>query len=1198
MIYKDFIKADEGFQYAINLQYDLNNNSKITGYIPTSASVDILKGYLTSIYYNNKESKDRSSILVGPYGKGKSHLLLILLAIISMKNEGEEQKNIDLLCNKIGNVNTEVKEMILGIRGQNKKLLPVIINSSYYDLNQAFLIGIKDALEREGLKELRPKTYFESILETIKMWKKDYIETYKIFEEKLKDNELSIKKFKEKINNYDNGVFEIFKKIHPQITSGTEFNPLINSDIIRLFEEINSKLCETGKYNGIFVVFDEFSKFLEASVTRNSTKDIKLIQDFAELANRNGKNQIHLSCITHKSVNDYISNLPKENIDAWRGVEGRFKEIYFTSSSQQNYELIANAIIKDEQKFKEYKTINNYEITNVLNECESTAIFDDLDNYYNLIGDGCFPLNPISSYVLPRVSEKVAQNERTLFTFLAKNEKGSLVNFVNSNKGKVDFLTIDFIYDYFETLFKKEVFNESVHNVWLNANSTLLKTEDRIQQKIIKSIAVIDVVKEFERLSPTDLYIRASLGLTNDVYKTAITQLVNNRIISKNNSNGNYIFLPGSDLNISKLINDRKNINSDKINVRSALENIVNLGFELPKRYNDDREMVRYFKKAFITVNEFINIGTLKDLTSESNSDGIILYLIHYSQEEKEKALAKLIQLKDCRILLCILNNTFSKDEEIKELLSIQYLKNNVKINGDKLATQELEIFENAITEDIEAYIQGNYDANKGLCSYYDFHGERLDIKKGSQLNRRISDICFGVFSKTPVINSELINKNKISSPILKARNKIIQYIFDEMEKGYDFVTQGSGPETTIFRVAIKRKGLFDEAESTDKYLNEILGEIKNFILSSEERKKSFSDLYDMFYNAEFNYGLRAGIIPIYVALKMKDYLDKIVIYLGEKEVPLSIETLNRINDNPDKYFIFLEKGSKEKEEYITNLENLFSEYKSKKDVGYSRYTSILESMQNWLYSLPKYSKECKIESYSKYKNIDSDIIELRKELFKFDSNPRDLLLNRLQNKILKVNNLKQCFNRTVFIKNELDNFIINTKEHLIFETQEVFEKGYKGEFRTTLENWYKELAKDNIEHLYDVNANNVLSLIPKISKRDDDFIIEKLAKIVTGLSIEDWQDDTVKNYLQGIKGIKDTITNYKKETKVKSGRSYDISFFEKNKKMHKTFESTEISITGNTLYNNIEEAFDDYADSIDVNEKRNILMKLLEKYM
>lgn len=95
----------------------------------------------------------------------------------------------------------------------------------------------------------------------------------------------------------------------------------------------------------------------------------------------------------------------------------------------------------------------------------------------------------------------------------------------------------------------------------------------------------------------------------------------------------------------------------------------------------------------------------------------------------------------------------------------------------------------------------------------------------------------------------------------------------------------------------------------------------------------------------EYKYGMRFGIILIYFVLKMKDYLDKIVIYFGEKEVLFFIEIINRINEILDKYFILLEEGFKEKENYIINLDNLFEEYKLKKDVGYSRYIIIFELM-------------------------------------------------------------------------------------------------------------------------------------------------------------------------------------------------------------------------------------------------------------
>ena len=72
-------------------------------YIPTKSSLVILEDYLNAVL-NNKE---QATLLVGPYGKGKSHLLLVLLSILSMdRNDANNQiihKLIDHI-NKVENI--------------------------------------------------------------------------------------------------------------------------------------------------------------------------------------------------------------------------------------------------------------------------------------------------------------------------------------------------------------------------------------------------------------------------------------------------------------------------------------------------------------------------------------------------------------------------------------------------------------------------------------------------------------------------------------------------------------------------------------------------------------------------------------------------------------------------------------------------------------------------------------------------------------------------------------------------------------------------------------------------------------------------------------------------------------------------------------------------------------------------------------
>ncbi|MBZ9634600.1 hypothetical protein [Clostridium sp. FP1] len=1203
MQYKEFIKADEAFQYSINLQYDLNKLEKLNGYIPTNLSIEILNYYLKSIYYD--DSKERASVLIGPYGKGKSHLLLTLLGIVSLGNdEKDEELNLsstDVLNKlnlKIGNLDKETSEMIKEIRKQNKKLLPIVINSNYLDLNQAFLIALKEALDREQLKGLLPNTYFNAVLDTVKIWEEKFKDTYKLFENKLKNHSISFKDFMSKIKSYDSSAYEIFKEIHPEVTSGTEFNPLIKADIIKLYEEVNTKICEKENYRGMFIVFDEFSKFLEASITKNSSNDIKIIQDLAELANRSGKCQIHFTCVTHKGINDYISNLPKEKIDAWRAVEGRFKQTYFTSSSQQNYELISNAIIKNNELFTSFLKNDEEKFNNTLSLCGRLGLFDDVPNYEDILGNGCYPLNPIATYVLPRVSEKVAQNERTLFTFLSKDEKGSLMRFVNTHDGKLEFLTLDWIYDYFKILFKKEVFNERVHVVWLKTQAAIDRVKDRIERKIIKAIAIIYIVNELDGLQPIDITIRASLGLDQGKYDKAITSLINKKVLIKKRSNSFYGFLPGGNLNVSKHINGMKELKAKKINIKEVLEGIVDLGYSLPKMYNDEYEMVRFFKNIFINSEDFLTVSNEKDLLKMHKSDGIIFYLVYKDDEEKKKVIEHLRKLNSKRILMCIPNIRFENEEELKEYIAIQYLKQDEDfISQDDYIAQELSIYDSDIREDIENYISKNFDIKYEKCAYYMYNGKVEDIKKPANISRKLSYICKNVFQRTPKINNEMINKMNISSPISKARNKIVRFIFEGKDIN-DFEIQGTSPEATIFRATIINKGLsFSKDKSyIDLNINTVLDKIGRFILSCEQEKKSFCKLYEDLYGNEF--GVRAGIIPIYLAFKMRDHKENITIYFADKEVALSAETLSRINDNPEKYFLLLDDGTKEKVDYIKNLENIFKRYKSNSELGYNRYIIVLDAMQNWIHSLPKYTRDYKlIFNLNGEIELSKEAISLRKELLKYDVNPREFLFERLLKKILKEESLEKSIENIQEIKNELDNHLEKFKDILIQKTKELFDKDYNGELSSVLKNWYSNLNETRKKHLYDVTTNKLLNYIAFLDTSDKDVIIETLARTIIGLYIEDWNDDTLENYLEILNKFKNEVENYE-EVAVSTSKLYEISYYLNDEKIEKTFEEKEISAIGGTLLNEVEQTIEEYGDSIDSDEKRNILMKLMEKFM
>ena len=106
-MYNKYFYINKNFQSSINLELDLNNESKIYEYIPTTDICDVLKKYIKSVIGDTKE---RATTLVGPYGKGKSFLLLILNYLLGKNKSSKCWKD---LVDKIELVDKELYDLLI-----------------------------------------------------------------------------------------------------------------------------------------------------------------------------------------------------------------------------------------------------------------------------------------------------------------------------------------------------------------------------------------------------------------------------------------------------------------------------------------------------------------------------------------------------------------------------------------------------------------------------------------------------------------------------------------------------------------------------------------------------------------------------------------------------------------------------------------------------------------------------------------------------------------------------------------------------------------------------------------------------------------------------------------------------------------------------------------------------------------------------
>lgn len=1189
MKYAEFINGNDNFQYSINLNYDLMNDDKIDCYIPTKKSIEILNDYLLSTVSDNK---DNATVLVGPYGKGKSHLLLILIAILY---GSDKNKTLNKLVDKIKVIDKKAGELTKEVL-KNKKYLPLIINFNSRDLNQAFLIALKNALLLAGLEGILPNTYFNSAIDTINNWKDHPNKQMINMVEKLVQDKcgLTLKKFIDTLKFYNEDNYKIFTDIFKEVTLGIEFNPMTNSDIVKLIEETNLKLCEKYNYDGIIIVFDEFSKFIESSETINNSKDLKVIQDIAELSSRSKVPKLQIVCITHKPIDEYIAQIPKNKIDGWRTIEGRFTEKLFIASAQQNYELIANAIIKRRNKFSQYLNENKDRLNELTNECY--RLFNGLyksDDYEKDIVKNCFPLHPYTTYSLPIVSEKVAQNERTLFTYLSKNEHNALIEFINENNGELELVTLDKLYDYFEGLLKKDAYNKSVYNVWVQANTALKIVYSELERKIIKSLSIIYVVNQSDILTPNEYTIKHSLQESDKEIDSAIEALIQSGILLLRKGSETLDFLPISSVNVRKKIDDIAEANFKQVKYSKVYSEIIDLGFTLPKKYNYNYKITRFFKKIFMTSDELIAYSSVQQVVDDYRSDGVIINLIYTHTDEIYEVKKWINEKNDKRIIIVIPNKEL--DNDTSDLLSqyeaTKFLKEDEEfLKQDKAIKTQLELLEEDIENKLVEYIVNSYDIDSENCTL-NIVEKQYKFINSVKLSGILSDICQEYFYNTPVINNELINKNTISAPINKARDLIINMLLNNSYDDFDY--NKNSAECTLFRATIVNLGLLDDNNNG----NLIIDEIKNYVNQSETNELFFSTLYDRLISKEYGIGMRKGTIPIYLAYVLKDYKEDAILYLksgrSKKEIILDSKLLSNINENPQKYCLKIEKGSVEKNEFISQLSEMFLQYTNISTTN--KFINITHGMKAWLESLNGVAKNHKIDIETN-ENIPGEYLKFKDKFMKYELNYRDFIFNEIK-KIFNCNDYEELINKLKKYKNYYDSYELKVKEFVIKKTNELFNKRSSGNLCGNIKMWFENIDENKKSHLYNTVTNEFIRLVYSLDSNEVN-TINRLSKIVTGVFIEDWNDNTFSKYLTGLEEIISTILNYEVECEDDSSVIKIVLCDSNNKTIEKTFSKAKVSDTGSMMLNAIDEAIEEFGESVDDNEKRNIIMNILERYI
>lgn len=1181
----EVISFNSSFKTAINLYLSLNNTEKVLNYIPTKSSVHFMDEYLEAVI----EEKEHATLFVGPYGKGKSHLLLVLLAILSLERNKENEKVIKQLKKSISNVEEIGTKTVTDIEKvwESKRFLPVIINDTKGELNQAFLSALDDALKRDGLDSLVPDTYYSEALRRIKEWEKEYPDTFVLFKKAVSEYEYDVKSIRAGLKQFETKALEVFKEVYPSITAGSMFNPLAESEVLPLYKSVSDKLVEFYDYDGIYIVFDEFSKFIEGLEGTRAGNSMKLIQDMCELAEDSSNAQIYMTMVAHKSIKEYGKYLSADIINAFTGIEGRIVEKFFITSSKNNYELIRSAIIKDKKIVKDIPGIDKYFDEKASNYYSLPAFKTNfnVEDFNNVILNGCYPLNPIASYLLMNVSEKVAQNERTLFTFISNDEPYSLARCIKEHEATDGWVVgADLVYDYFSSLFKKEVSNELVHNIWLNAEYALSKCDDVEEKKLIKTLALFQIVNKGDEIPATTNYLSLGANLIDN--DKTINSLSEKKLIYLKSSLGAYVFKTKAGTELRTELKKQREIKGDNCNYPTAIQKITGKYYVVPRKYNTKKMMTRYFIHEYMNVEVFLSISDANVFFDDNASgDGKVITLYGTSKFTVKEIKEHYKNLACNRLIVVVPKKTIKQLRAIKDYEILQEIKNNNEfIQSNVVLKKEIPLLEEDIVKKVEDEIEDVYSTDSVNILY--FQNNKVKSVSKESVENVVNICCDEVYNKTPIINNEIINRTFItSSQTKKARLNIIEAIMNR-EDDEDFYI-GTNQEATIYRALFE---VSDVAKfDTDKNIRKIQALIDDFVNQCSDKRVKLSVIVNKLI--EPPYGMRLGVIPVYLAKVLSERNEDLIVYFSDTEVQLAPEIIVNMCVHSEEYSLFVSKADIQKEDYIKKLNDLF-EVESSRALTENRIKNIVICMQRWFRSLPQISRnlagidELQLDEDSKH-----NMMVLKQMMQKVDPNPYEILFVSLPNDFEKTelsdtyDIIKQCHD---LYQSYLDKIV----KKVIDGIYSIWGERKKNDLYHLLKEWYEKQSSLSKQGLHSGSITNFMSCIERMDAYSDEEVAQRVVKAVTNVYVDNWLDSAYDDFIEEITNIKSNIEQIQDE----SGKGKLLLSFvgSKDETIERYYDRVDEG-TGSILRNIIEDTLDEY-DDLSVNDRVAILLEMIEK--
>lgn len=669
--------------------------------------------------------------------------------------------------------------------------------------------------------------------------------------------------------------------------------------IVGLFEEANEYLERFGgEAAGILLIVDELGKFLEYGATNPDQSDIFVLQEMSEAATRSTRPFLFLT-ILHQSVDRYAEHMSQGRRAEWSKIQGRFEDVAYEERTEQILRLMTHAIRHDGPE-PELKALRKpakaiaHDVASLGVRCGSMEA-DELQACLT----SCYPLHPLTALILGPLFRQLAQNERSLFAFLASSEPFGFQEFLRQSTLRDGCYRLDHLFDYVMASLGPTLFAQHRGKLWAEVQSALDRLNDASDTEIrlAKTIGLLQALGNAAGMAASTGVLRTALkGTATDSDTEAAIQSLKDRSITVfRRHTASYALWEGSDVDIEERVRaGRQSVERDQ-NLAAFLARQVPPQPLIARRHYFQTGTLRWFDACYSDRGAFQGNLFQNDLTREmGKADGRLVFCLPQDPDDRASMRETIGSVKEGPVVVALPNDVYDLRELCHELVCLSWVSlHTPELEADRTARREVQARLAISEQNLQTHLDWVFSpANKGRCDWF-YKGNMISLSSQRELNDLLSQVCDEVYSATPTWRNELINRRDLSSSAAAARRNLIEAMFEHIgEENLGFT--GNPPERSMYETLLRasrlhRKqggvyGIFPPDSKADEPVRELWKAIDGFLAGTDNARQSVESLFSLLRMPPF--GLKDGVLSVMLAVVLVHGHSQVALYEEGSFVP------------------------------------------------------------------------------------------------------------------------------------------------------------------------------------------------------------------------------------------------------------------------------------------------------------------------